>query len=194
MTRTPDDVVLQSPDDVRVTVPVFHTEGACAGAVTGYMMRRIAYRAGAYAPGIQEAMFHDLTTNRSGYDLARVQNWLAATSDSFQKFGYRVYWKWTTEKSEVLAKWVRDGKGHRGVTLATTYEVLHPDLPGYKGMQHAVGLAYDRLTAKSDEELVLVDPWPGVGRPDRLPVPANLDAARRDRNFSALKLYWIGWS
>jgi hypothetical protein len=189
-----DDVVLQTPDDVRVTLPVFHTEDACAGAVTGYLMKRIAYRAGAYAPGIQEAMFHDLNTTRSGYDLGRVQGWLGGTTDTFQKLGYRVYWRWTTEKSEPLAAWVRDGKGHRGVAMATTYEVLHPDQKGRKGMLHAVGLAVDRLTPRSDEELVMIDPWPGVGAPDRARVVPNLDAARRDRGFAALKLFWVGWS
>jgi hypothetical protein len=158
------------------------------------MMRRIAYRAGAYAPGIQEAMFHDLNTARSGYDLGRVQAWLGSTAGAFQGFGYRVSWRWTTEKTEALAAWVRDGKGHRGVTMATTYEVLHPELAGYKGMEHAVGLAVDRLNPKSDEELVMIDPWPGVGAPDRVPIPPNLDRARRDRGFAALKLFWIGWS
>src|SRR4051794_14640647 len=58
-----DDVVLQRPEDVRFLVPVFHTHTACAGAATAYLLRRIAYRAGAYAPGIQEHMFHELNTS-----------------------------------------------------------------------------------------------------------------------------------
>ena len=59
-----DDVVLQQPEDVRFLVPVFHTSNACPGAVTAYLLRRIAYRAGAYAPGIQEHLFHELNTSR----------------------------------------------------------------------------------------------------------------------------------
>ena len=46
-----DDVVLQGPEDIRFLVPIFHTANACCGAATAYLLRRIAYRAGAYAPG-----------------------------------------------------------------------------------------------------------------------------------------------
>ena len=59
-----DDVVLQRPEDVRYLVPVFHTWNACCGAATAYLLRRIAYRAGAYAPGLQEQLFHELNTSR----------------------------------------------------------------------------------------------------------------------------------
>ena len=54
-----DEVVQQRPEDLRCVVPVFHTHNACCGAATAYLLRRIAYRAGAYAPGIQEHMFAD---------------------------------------------------------------------------------------------------------------------------------------
>src|SRR5262245_33057367 len=70
-----DDVVLQRPEDVRVVLPVFHTATASAGAASSYVLRRIAYRAGALAPGIQEFTFHELTTQMDGGTLERVQSW-----------------------------------------------------------------------------------------------------------------------
>jgi hypothetical protein len=190
-----DDVVLQSPDDVRVRVPVFHTETACPGAVTAYLLRRIAYRAGAYAPGIQEMLFHDLTTPRSGAWLSRVQGWMGAQVDSFHRLGYRVYFKFNTEKTDVLAGWVREGRGHRGVMMATSYHVLHPG-PGHaaRTIEHAVGLAYDRMPNGREDELVMIDPWPGANKPDTVPLPADLDVARREKKFNALAFYWVGWS
>ena len=58
---------------------------------------------------------------------------------------------------------------------------------------HAVGITVDRLDAKADEDLVMIDPWPGgSGAPDRGTVPAALEAAHRDR--PALVYFWSGWS
>jgi hypothetical protein len=189
-----DDVLLQTPDDVRVRVPVFHTETACPGAVTAYLLRRIAYRAGAYAPGIQEVLFHDLTTARSGVMLARVQGWMQAQVDSFHKLGYRIYYRWCAEKTDVLARWVSDGKGYRGATLATEYSVLHPHGKAGSAIEHAVGLAVDRLPNRAEDELVMIDPWPGAGAPDTVSVRSDLDSARRDKKYNALMFYWVGWS
>ena len=73
-----DDVVLQRPEDVRFLVEVFHTPSACAGAATAYLLRRIAYRAGAYAPGIQEHMFHELNTATEGGSIEKVHRWFNA--------------------------------------------------------------------------------------------------------------------
>ena len=77
-----DNVVLQRPEDVRFLVPVFHTPTACPGAVTAYLLRRIAYRAGAYAPGIQEHIFHELHTSSEGATIERVQR------DTLRRYGY----------------------------------------------------------------------------------------------------------
>lgn len=189
-----DDVVLQTPDDVRVRVPVFHTENACPGAVTAYILRRIAYRAGAYAPGIQDFLFHDLTTRRAGSSLGKVQGWMGGQVNVFHSLGYRLYFKFCVEKTAVLADWVRDGKGYRGVTLATSYEHLHPAGKASDFIEHAVGLAMDRLPGKTEEELVMIDPWPGVGVPDTTPVRDDLDVARRGTKFNGLAFYWVGWS
>lgn len=189
-----DDVVLQSPDDVRVRVPVVHTDTACPGAVSAFVLRRIAYHAGAYAPGIQEVLFHDLTTARAGGYLGNVQGWMSAQRDQFHRMGYRFYHRWCAEPTDKLATWVRDGRGYRGAAVATNYTSIHPQGTDLAGIEHAVGLAMDRPPGSKDLDLVMIDPWPGQGQPDTVAVPANLDSARRDKKFNALMFYWVGWS
>ena len=85
-----DDVVLQRPEDLHFSVPVFHTVNACCGAATAYLLRRIAYRAGAYAPGIQEHIFHELNTTREGGTIDKVQRWFSSRSSSLGALGYRL--------------------------------------------------------------------------------------------------------
>ena len=189
-----DDVVLQGPDDVRVRVPVVHTTTACPGAVSAFLLRRIAYRAGAYAPGIQEVLFHDLTTQMSGGYLNKVRGWMDANCDAFHKLGYRFYHRWAAEPTEKLAAWVRDGRGYRGAAVATEYSLIHPQDNAVAGIEHAVGIAMDRLPGGRDDQTVMIDPWPGAGNPDTVPLPSNLDSARRTNKFNALLFFWVGWS
>ncbi|MBA3500659.1 MAG: hypothetical protein H0T65_09815, partial [Deltaproteobacteria bacterium] len=85
-----EEVVLQRPEDNRFLVPVFHTPNACPGAAPAYLLRRIAYRAGAYAPGIQEFMFHELNTSREGGTLEKVQRWFSTRVSSLHELGYRL--------------------------------------------------------------------------------------------------------
>ena len=61
---------------------------------------------------------------------------------------------------------------------------------------HAVGITIDRLEAKGDEDLVMIDPWPGVkgDAKDRGKLSATLESAHRDKNFHALVYFWVGWS
>ena len=84
-----EEVVLQKPEDARFLVPIFHTATACPGATTAYLLRRIAYRAGAYAPGIQEFMFHELNTSREGGSLEKVQRWFSSRVSMLHQLGYR---------------------------------------------------------------------------------------------------------
>lgn len=197
-----DDVVMQRPEDVRFLVPVFHTSNACCGAVTAYLLRRIAYRAGAYAPGIQEHMFHELNTSREGGTIEKVQRWFAGRASSLHQLGYRLQCRRVALQTSALVDWVKAGKGYRGAMLPTEFAKLHPE-PGASGVdargeavQHAVGLTVDRLDPKKDEELVMIDPWPGVvgDAKDRGRVHPALEAAHRARNFHALVYYWVGWS
>ncbi len=196
-----DDVVLQRPEDVRFLVQVFHTPTACAGAASAYLLRRIAYRAGAYAPGIQEQIFHELNTSREGGSIEKVQRWFSGRVGSLHELGYRLQCRRVATPTPAILEWVRTGRGYRGAMLPTTYRKLHP-MPGSAGkdvvddtVPHAVGLTVDRIDAKADEELVMIDPWPGVkGDGDKVKVPAALEGAHRDKNYHALVYFWTGWS
>src|SRR3954470_19381831 len=109
-----EDVVLQRPEDVRFLVQVFHTTSACAGAATAYLLRRIAYRAGAYAPGIQESLFHELNTSREGGSIDKVQRWFGGRGTSLQELGYRLQCRRVTTPTPAILDWVKQGKGYRG--------------------------------------------------------------------------------
>ncbi len=203
MSVSRDDVVLQKPEEIRFLVPVFHTPTACAGAATAYLLRRIAYRAGAYAPGIQEIIFHELNTSREGGSIEKVQRWFSGRVSSLHELGYRLQCRRVATPTSALLEWVRAGRGYRGAMLPTNFKKLHP-LAGAAGdeMQdehvlHAVGVTMDRIDPKDrDEDLVMIDPWPGVvgDAPDRGKLHPQLEAAHRERNFHALAYYWTGWS
>lgn len=197
-----DDVVMQRPEDIHLLVPVFHTVNACCGAATAYLLRRIAYRAGAYAPGIQEFIFHELNTAREGGTIEKVQRWFAGRVSSLHELGYRLQCRRVATPTAALLDWVKQGRGYRGAMLPTNYKKLHP-IAGSAGadvvddaVAHAVGLTIDRLDAKTDEDLVMIDPWPGVqgDARDRGKVASTLESAHRDRNYHALVYYWVGWS
>jgi hypothetical protein len=183
-------------------VPVFHTWTACCGAVTAHVLRRIAYRAGAYAPGIQEHVFHELNTARDGGTIENVQGWFASRLSLLHQLGYRLHCRRVTLLTSAILDWVQAGKGYRGAMLPTNYSRLHA-VPGSGGKEvadasvaHAVGVTIDRLDAKGDEDLVMIDPWPGgMGEArDRSRVSSALEQAHRDRNFHALVYFWSGWS
>ncbi|HEY5944056.1 MAG TPA: hypothetical protein VIV40_01130 [Kofleriaceae bacterium] len=200
MTR--DDVVLQRPEDIRFLVPIFHTSNACCGAATAYLLRRIAYRAGAYAPGIQEGMFHELNTTSEGGTIEKVQRWFNGRVANLHELGYRLQCRRVATPTSAVLDWVKAGKGYRGAMLPTEFKRLHPE-PGASGedvhgdsVWHAVGVTIDRLDSKGEEDLVMIDPWPGVirGAKDRAPVHRELELAHKARNFHALVYYWVGWS
>ena len=197
-----DDVVLQKPEDVRFLVPVFHTSSACAGAATAYLLRRIAYRAGAYAPGIQEQIFHELNTSRDGGTIEKVQRWFNGRVSMLHELGYRLQCRRVATPTPAILEWVKGGKGYRGAMLPTSFKKLHPT-PGAGGadnaddnVAHAIGLTIDRLEAKGDEDLVMIDPWPGVkgDAKDRGKLSPQLELAHKERNFHALVYFWVGWS
>lgn len=192
-----EDVVLQRPEDVRFLVQVFHTPSACPGAATAYVLRRIAYRAGAYAPGIQEQIFHELNTSREGGSIERVHHWFTARTSALHELGYRLQCRRVATPTAAILDWVRAGRGYRGAMLPTSYRKLHPANGGVEDSRdHAVGITIDRLDAKADEDLVMIDPWPGLSGEvkDRGKVPAALEAAHKDKSFHALVYYWTGWS
>lgn len=189
-----DEVVLARPEDLRVSIPVVHTQSACAGAATAYLLRRIAYRAGAYAPGIQEYVFFDLANySVSGGTIDAVQRWFGARVGDLQELGYRLNARRVAEPTPTILEWVKEGRGFRGAVIPTNFRTLHPDEED--NPQHAVGVTVDRL-GDADDDLVMVDPWPGPknGANDRTKVPAVLESAHREFKFNAIIFYWAGWS
>ncbi|MBK9030173.1 MAG: hypothetical protein IPL61_02340 [Myxococcales bacterium] len=177
-----------------MSIPVFHTQSSCAGAVAAYLMRRIAYRAGAYAPGIQEYVFFELSNHTvSGGSIDAVQRWFGGRVGDLQELGYRLNARRVMEPTPTILDWVKEGRGFRGALIPTNFRKLHPtedDDP-----VHAVGVAIDRLDPAADEELLMIDPWPGTnGALDRSKIPATLESAHRDFKFNAIIFYWAGWS
>lgn len=191
-----DDVVVQRPEDLRVTIPVFHTPNAAPGSAAAFLLRRIAYRAGAYAPGIQEYIFFPLTNQETmGGSIDAVQRWFGGHVADLQELGYRLNARRVAEPTATVLDWVKSGAGYRGALLPTTYRKLHPQEVDPE-QNHAVAVTMDRLDPKKDEELIMVDPWPGVknGSSDRTPIPPVLDSAHRDHKYNAIIFYWTGWS
>lgn len=200
-----DDAIPQKPEAFHRLVPVFHTVNACPGAVTAHLLRRIAYRAGAYAPGIQEQMFHELNTASDGGTMESVQNWFVQRSRKLTQLGYRLQCRRAAVPTPALLDWVNAGKGYRAAMLPTNFKRLHPS-SGSGGssvldnvVAHAVGITVDRLDATaldSDEELVMIDPWPGIGGTarDRDQISPQLEIAHKERGFHCLMYYWVGWS
>jgi hypothetical protein len=191
-----DDVVLQNPGDSRLVIPVFHTPSACPGAATAYLLRRIAYRAGAYAPGIQEYVFFDLANySQAGGTIDAVQRWFGAKVADLQELGYRLNARRVAEPTPTILDWVKAGVGYRGAVIPTDFRRLHPQ-ESDMDISHAVAVTMDRYDGATDDDLVVVDPWPGtkLKGPDRIKVPSALEAAHRDFKYNAIIFYWAGWS
>src|SRR6185436_17276762 len=161
--RRDDDVVLLRPH-AAIELPVHETPTACAGAAASYVLRRIAYRAGALAPGIQEAIFGELHTSHHGAMLGSAERWLIERGPALQALGYRVEHARSASRTPELAAWISDGRGHRGAVLATRYELLHPGTAAADAIIHAVGLTFEGCEAGGEGALVAIDPWSGVIR------------------------------
>ncbi|MBL8625333.1 MAG: hypothetical protein JNK64_28740 [Myxococcales bacterium] len=188
-------MVLERPQDSRVAIPVFHTQTQCAGSAAAYLLRRIAYRAGAYAPGIQEYVFFELSNHAvAGGSIDAVQRWFGAKVGDLQEMGYRLNARRVAEPTPTILEWVKEGRGFRGALIPTNFRKLHP--AESEDVMHAVAVAVDRLEPGADEQLVMVDPWPGVanGARDKTTVPPVLESAHRDYKFNAIIFYWAGWS
>lgn len=191
-----DDVVLQNPEDSRVVIPVFHTPTACAGAAAAYLLRRIAFRAGAYAPGIQEYVFFELANyHQAGGTLDAVQRWFGSRVSDLQELGYRLNARRVAEPTPTILEWVKGGVGYRGALMPTEFRRLHPQ-ESEPDINHAVAVTMDRVNGATDDDLIMVDPWPGtkLRAPDRSKVPQVLEAAHRDFKYNAIIFYWAGWS
>lgn len=173
-------------------IELTHRRDACFGVCASYALRRIAFRAGAYAPGIGEHAFFDLTTPRHGGTFDATRAWIESHLAILAAQGYRYGANWTGADESTLAAWVWAGRGRRGAILPAQQRLLYPDAVATLGDDHAVGLVVE--PHGGSEELVMIDPWPEGGRLDRVVAPATLAQARRDLRPIALAVYWVGWS
>lgn len=188
-----DDAVVPMPQG-STTLPVPHSMSACAGAAANVVLRRIAYRAGAYAPGIQEFLWFGLTTPTCGRSIDAVEGWLRGASGELHAMGYRLQGRRVVgERTGAILDWVREGKGYRGAVLATDYRTLRPT-ERTDSFDHAVGIAVEPVDGK--EALAMLDPWPGAARgaTDRGLPPPHLEQAHRQARYATLILHWSGWS
>ena len=171
----------------RVSIPVFETSHECAGAAASYVLRQIAFRAGAYAPGIQEAMFEELHTADNGETIADIAQWFARRGHALVELGYRLQCRPTSMPTRELVAWVVAGRGHRGAVL-----MVNPELLDLRATTHTVGLSIEHSAPDAEGELAMTDA--SRSDPTRVPVPATLAAAHRDRDCLSLALHWAGWS
>lgn len=171
-------------DKAKLVIDVEQSKYGGAGVVSSYLLKHIAAAAGSFAPGIQDRLFFDL--QRRGGDVQRVQAWLAENLDKLAHLGYSFFARNVALRTAELGAWVREGKGYRGAIIPAQGSKFHPDL-------QVDDSTYTVALCCRDNELVMIDPWPGT-TPRQIPPPANLDAARLAHNFLAVAVYWRGYS
>jgi len=191
---TPYNLQLVEEESAKLVIEIHSTKSACAGAAAAYVLRRIAAKAGAYAPGIQERMFFDLQREMNGRNLDLVGLWFRANQEELSRLGYRFYARRVAFRTAGVANWVAAGEGFRGAILPTSASRLYPGLGKFEG-HHAVALTVDAINGDGalKQGLMMVDPYPGVPAPVAEP-PAQLDLAHRENKYAALVVYWAGYS
>ncbi len=163
------------------------------------MMRRLASRAGAYAPGIQEHLFWQVSQRPLGMSLESVEGWLRAESRTLSDLGYYIFARRIAAPTPDLSEWLQEGKGYRGAILAVDGRRLYKgasksegDAVGLIVYDPTSGIADDNLPAETkDAGVVMIDPWPGV--PTFLAPPRTLDIAHGSQKYATLLLYWVGY-
>lgn len=189
--RRDDDAVLLRPE-AAIELDVHETATACAGAAASYVLRRIAYRAGTLAPGIQDAIFGELHTAHHGGTLGRVERWLIERGPALHALGYHVEHARSASRTRDLVAWITAGRGHRGAVLATRYELIHPGTVTGDAIIHAIGVTIEGCEAGGDGTLVAIDPWPRVVRRRGALHPA-VELAHQACACAALAISWTGW-
>lgn len=185
--------------NAKLVIPVESSRSACSGAVAAYLMRRLAARAGAYAPGIQEHLFFQIGQRPIGANLDSVESWLRTHGGVLTDLGYYIVQRRLAAPTDALGTWVQEGRGYRAAVLSVDGRALYNGDTRSEG--DAVGLTlHDATSGIADgalpagvasESLVMVDPWPGVSRVGR--PPQSLDRAHRAHKYAALLLYWSGY-
>jgi hypothetical protein len=175
----------------RASRSVFHP----ASALGRRRLPAAPHRVPGTTPGIQEYVFFELSNHAvAGGSIDAVQRWFGAKVGDLQDMGYRLNARRVAEPTPTILEWVKEGRGFRGALIPTNFRKLHP--AESEDVMHAVAVSVDRLEPGADEQLVMVDPWPGVanGARDKVAVPPILESAHRDYKFNAIIFYWAGWS
>lgn len=165
-----------------------------AGAAAAFLLRRIAARAGTYAPGIQEHIFYEVLQQSQGASLDRIERWIRTYSEKLAELAYHVMVRPAAARTEPLKEWVVEGKGYRAAILLTDATKLYQD-PAMP-TTHAVGLTVNDATSGIADDtlgngLFMIDGWPGNRA--FVAAPATLDVAQRIHKYRSLLLYWVGY-
>lgn len=176
---------MQRPEERRLVLPVFKTRTTCCGSAAGYLLRRIAYRAGSYAPGIHDDIFRELDTLPNGASIDHVVHWFERRGPVLDELGYRLRCACVVMSPTALLAWIREGRGYRGAVMSLR--------PGADVPTHAVGVTSERVAPTSEDELVMVDPWRGAAR-DRMGAPPPSAFSHHEHDEATLALHWVGWS
>ena len=132
----------------------------------------------------RRCMFHELNTSREGGSIEKVQRWFAGRvlEPARARLPAPVPPRRDADRRHprVGARGPRLSRRDAADQLpagSTRRRLAGRDVND-DAVAHAVGLTIDRLEAKADEELVMIDPWPGVtgGASDRGTVPADARA------------------
>lgn len=180
----------------KLRIRIDSSRDSSAGASAAYILRRLAARAGAYAPGIQEYLFYEIAMNNNGSNLDKVELWLQRQSQKLSYLGYQILAKRTAAPSEGIKNWVEEGMGYRAAVMAVNGKVLYGDksAPEY----HAIGLIRHDETSGIDDQFeldhgaVLVDAYPNRPRFDK--VPDKLAKAHFAFKYQTILIFWAGYS
>jgi hypothetical protein len=184
---------LVDEDNATLVIRLESSSDSAAGAVAAYLLRRLAARAGAYAPGIQENLFYEIAQNANGSNLDKVERWIASNSGKLSVLGYQFLCRRVAAATEDVIGWIEEGKGYRAAILAVDGTRLYGNES--TSSSHAVALLINDATAgiadkKVESGLLMADAWPGIARFTR--PPRTLDRAHLAYKYGTLLLSWTG--
>jgi hypothetical protein len=163
-------------DQIRTEIAIGTAPSAAAGALASYVCRRIAFHAGAFAPGIQDAVFDELHLPSFGATVADVHRWIGARGCVLRELGYRLEGRLVTAPIAEAIRWIERGRGYRGGVVSRDRGV--------------VGLSVERSQPDADGELVLSD-FTASGARHGAAGSRELAAWQSP---DALELWWTGWA
>ena len=179
------------PEDKPLEIELVSSAELCAGMVAAYVCRRIAHRAGTYAPGIHEHVFTSLRRYEFGSTIDGVTNWFHAASGDLFALGYKLCARRVAFRTPLIERWVGGGNGYRAAVMTTDGNAFHESRIRSGDTAHAVGLLLPTSPLKKPK-LELVDPWPGVEHVRQ--ADDRLEPAHRSRKYGTVLVFWTGHS